>query len=281
MNEMEKMVNNWPYVQNQLRQDRSGEQRRYSAFKQVFDGKKIRVEQLIRALTYIGYFYPASTPEYDTNSIDNYPCLRESTENLLNINSDLTKYLYNQFVVSPNQMVIYKCYIVNNEKWFMKDILLTNELYTVLHTLLNKIDSVNHTDKTQEQFWNDKKFLQLINSIEQIKSRITPTALQLRDYTSIFIMINSTQQIYVMKDQQVKAVFDKFSAFERTIIPAEQSYNEPVFAQMIINTGTDKLEANIDNAIKYLFYLTSGDKNTLDNLFPLPHAPVSGRGTLL
>lgn len=266
MNEMAKMVNNWAYIQDQLRQDRSGEQKRYYDFKRVFDGKQIRVEQLIRALTYIGYFYPASTPEYDANAIDNYPCLRESTENLLNNNSDLTKYLYNQFVVSQNQMVIYKCYIVNNGQWFVKDILLTNELYTVLHTLLNKIDSVNHTDKTQEPFWNDEKFLQLINSIEQIKCRITPTALQLRDYTSIFIMINSTQQIYVMKDQQVKAVFDKFSALERTIFPAEQSYHEPVFAQMIINTGKDKLEANIDNAIKYLFYLTSGDINTLDNL---------------
>ena len=193
MNEMAKMVNNWAYIQDQLRQDRSGEQKRYYDFKRVFDGKQIRVEQLIRALTYIGYFYPASAPEYDTNSIDNYPCLRESTENRLNNNSDLTKYLYNQFVVSQNQMVIYKCYIVNNGQGFVKDILLTNELYTVLHTLLNKIDSVNHTDKTQEPFWNDEKFLQLINSIEQIKCRITPTALQLRDYTSICNMIHSPQ----------------------------------------------------------------------------------------
>ena len=265
MDEILKQLNNNVYMNKRLSQTSEDAKQRYEALQNVFKNDQNQVKWLITALNYIGYFYPGPVPQYNNTIFENNPDLCNSINYYLNQDSIyLISYLFNQFTLCQDSMVIYKYNIINNGQWMAKNIPMTNEVLSSLYQLLRKMES--NTNENEQRFWDDNKFSELANSLEMIRHQNIPAALQLRDYTSIFIMINSTQQIYVMKDQQAKAVFDKFSALERTIFPAEKSYNEPVFAQMIINTGRDKLEANIDNAIKYLFYLTSGDKNTLDNL---------------
>lgn len=267
MNETERIVFNGKNIMNKLSQDPNDETKRYFLFRQIFNDYYSPVRLLTNALNFIGYFYPESSPEYDPDYIARNPDLRDSINYPYGDETiDLAEYLYSHFILAQNNVIIYKCYVLNNGQWIEKFLPLTNKVFSELHLLLSELEIIYNLNENEQIFWNDYKFSELINSIELIKQRNTPVALQLQDYKSILIKINLTDQIYVIKDQQVKAVFDKFSALERTILPADQSYHDPIFAHMSINTGKDKLKANIDNAIKHLFFFTIGDKNTFDNL---------------
>ena len=179
---------------------------------------------------------------------------------------DLLSNLFSQFLLCQDSNVIYRCWVINNRQLFSKDILLNSEFYSDIRQLLNKIESVQNDGKSGQSFWNDDKFSELVDAIESLKQLKPQAAPQIQDYTAILLNTNLIEQIYEMKDQQVKPVFENDSAASRYYIPLEATCSKPFFAKMIIIPAMQKLEANTDNAIKHLFYFTNGDKNTFDNL---------------
>lgn len=239
----------------------------FESFESVFENDPNQVYLLITALIYRGYFYPGPAPLYERTIVESNPDLCNSINHYLNMNSkDLLSNLFSQFLLCQDSNVIYRCWVINNRQLFSKDILLNSEFYSDIRQLLNKIESVQNTGKSGQSFWNDDKFSELVDAIESLKQLKPQAAPQIQDYTAILLNTNLIEQIYEMKDQQVKPVFENDSAASRYFIPLESSSSKHFFAKMIIIPPMQKLEANTDNAIKHLFYLTNGDKNTFDNL---------------
>lgn len=267
MNEAEKLFNNFLFMQNRLIQTMPEMKQQFESFKSVFENDQNQVKLLISALNYIGYFSPGPAPQYDHTIVVSNPDLCNSINYSLSQNSmDLVSSLYSRFTLYQAPMVIYRCCVINKGQWTIKDILLTNEFYSDLHQILKNMESINKTGETKQLFWDEEKMSELVHAIELIKLRNPHAAIQIPDYTAVLMKINFIEQIYEMKDQQVKPVFDNVSASSRYIFPVGTSYLKPVFAHMTIKPTMQKLEANTVNAIKNLFYFTVGDKNTFDNL---------------
>lgn len=264
MNDAVKLFNNYLYVQNKLMQANMNMNQQIEVFKSVFEEDRNQVMLLISALNYIGYFYPAPAPLYDPAIVASNPELDNSINYFLNQSTvDLAQYMFSQLSLYQGSIVVYSCYIQNKGQWVIKTLSLTNEFYTDLHKLLNKMESAQKNGETEHLFWDDEKFSELVNAIELIKPNVS---LKIPDYTAVLIKTNFIEQIYEMQDRQVKPVFDNCSVTSRLLFPAGASYTKPIFAQMIIGPTMEKLEANTDNVIKYLFYYTAGDKNTFDKL---------------
>ena len=264
MNDAEKLFNNYLYVQNKLMQANMNMNQQIEVFKSIFEEDQNQVKLLISALNYIGYFYHAPAPLYDPTIVASNPELNNSINFYLNQSTvDLAQYIFSQLSLYQGYIVTYGCCIQNKGQWVIKNLPLTNEFYTDLHKLLNKMESFQKNGETEHLFWDDEKFSELVNAIELIKPNVS---LKIQDYTAVLIKTNFIEQIYEMQDRQVKPVFDNCSVTSRLLFPAGASYSKPVFAHMIIGPTMEKLEANTDNVIKHLFYYTTGDKNTFDKL---------------
>lgn len=142
MNDAEKLFNNYLYVQNKLMQADMNMNQQIEVFKSVFEEDRNQVKLLISALNYIGYFYPAPAPLYDPAIVASNPELNNSINYYLNQSTvDLAQYMFSQLSLYQGYLVVYSCYIQNKGQWVIKNLSLTNDFYTDLHKLLNKMES--------------------------------------------------------------------------------------------------------------------------------------------
>ena len=263
MNDAEKLFNNYLYVQNKLMQANMNMNQQIEVFKSIFEEDRNQVKLLISALNYIGYFYPAPAPLYDPAIVASNPELNNSINYYLNQSTvDLAQYIFGQLLYQGS-FVFYSCYILNKGQWVIKNLPLTNEFYTDLHQLLNKMESFQKNGETEHLFWDDEKFSELVNAIGLINPNVV---LQIPDYTAALIRTNSIGKVYEMKDQQVSPAPENLPAIFSFVDPVGSLCNKQVFAHFNVIQAMKKLEANTDNAIKVLFFYTLGEKNTFDKL---------------
>lgn len=263
MNDTEKLFYRYLYAQNEFIKANMDRKQQFGAFKSVFEDDRNQVNLLISALNYIGYFSPAPAPLYDPAIVANNPELNNSINYYLNQSTvDLAQYIFGQLLYQDS-FVFYSCYILNRDQWVIKNLPLTNEFYTDLHQLLNKMESFQKNGETEHLFWDDEKFSELINAIGLINPNVV---LQIPDYTAALIRINNIGQVYEMKDQQVSPAPENLPAIFSFVDPVGSLCNKQVFAHFNVMPAMKKLEANTDNAIRVLFFYTVGDKNTFDKL---------------
>lgn len=256
-------LNNAAFVMNKERLVNVERQNNFEAFKDVFQNDLDQVRRFITAINYLGYFFPNPAPRYNDNIVESNLDLCNSINYYLN--QDLS-ILYSQLTSFQGTVIMYNALFLNNDRWYKKCIFLDNNFYTSLNNLLSNMEDIQNDGKSRYPFWTKNKFSELVNAIDLINHHNPNAIIQINDYPSVRIITNQIRSDYKMENQPAEPLDKNSEPKVRQISSSEDSYEGNIFANMTINPFIDKLEANMDNAIQYLFYFTLGNKNIFDNL---------------
>ena len=276
MNDIIKQLNNTIYFEKVANKPLGNQNDLITKLSAAFNYSQDNAKQFINALNYYAFYVHdidnAQNISFDYKAIDSNPDLHNTFNFCGTVvpgnYCDWISDTYQRLFIHHDFIVYFRCTRFENGSASSVDIPLMQASYSIIFSLLCSVEHHEKDSSLQSSgntalFWNEQTFANLTNVFLDIYRNKLNAIPPFIDYKYCEIITNGIQQIYKITDKKAVPLLNG-SPLVRQM--ARSSDYGLCLSINVISSFKDKDDSLSDSIIKHLFYFTTGDKNTFDNL---------------